>query len=507
MDESELKLLPSMVFSLLFVVLVSTPFIASIVEDDQSFSDLENRYLASWPEWPRTFDEFRTWPDRLSSYFSDQIGYRTMFVSFYKKLQLLLGDSPSKFVILGKEGWLFLGTLEGPDPHGDPLGDFMGINKFTAEELNNLVDHLLGVSYWLDLNGAAYFYVIAPNKHTIYPEFLPDYVEKQAEYSALEDLLTAVSSKPSINIVDLRPVLRGAKSHHQLYKKTDTHWNLFGANVAQQFMVEELVEVANLQLDPVDFEFEMVTAEGGDLAKFIGVNSFTEFEPKLKAKNDSCEIFNFPYKTVPGPRHTLTCEGSKYSLLVFGDSFFSALQPFFATRFEKSTYNWASIDSKNVVEQVLEHRPDIVIEEVVERALPLSKEHSEFVVVGKFLRSQSEELGEWNLVTPDSGVTSIASADGFSIQTSGNREVVRISTLAAGAASEYLLKATIRSSGVIKKAFYSRNECLEVERSESMGARTYHVFFQGYSPQIEICIRSRDVVESLDFVFLDLRRI
>ena len=85
---------------------------------------------------------------------------------------------------------------------------------------------------YLRSRGIAYLTTIVPEKFTIYPEHLPSWVAPGRNPTLLARTLDRLAEDGTVPYVDLRPLLRDAKSREQLYYLTDSHWNLAGAGVA-----------------------------------------------------------------------------------------------------------------------------------------------------------------------------------------------------------------------------------------------------------------------------------
>ncbi len=130
-------------------------------------------------------------------------------------------------VIIGKNGWLYLG-----DKHNITIT----VKRRGAMAWNMEIAKRIGLAtksweQWLKLKGVRLYQVmLAPDKDTIYPEFLPDWAQPAAN-SATDALLANVSREIYL---DTRPALRAAKSQFSepLYYKTDSHWNQLGSWVA-----------------------------------------------------------------------------------------------------------------------------------------------------------------------------------------------------------------------------------------------------------------------------------
>jgi len=69
--------------------------------------------------------------------------------------------------------------------------------------------------------------------------------------------------------------------------------------------------------------------------------------------------------------YTMVCETQGLNAIIFGDSFSGTLSPYFSRYFHRSTYIRKGINHyDSLIKYVEQEKPDIVIEEVVERFLP-----------------------------------------------------------------------------------------------------------------------------------------
>ena len=120
---------------------------------------------------------------------------------------------------------------------------------------------------------------------------------------------------------------------------------------------------------PVLKALKNYTRKGGDLAAFIGVDIFEEQDPQPIFEHE-CVPTRSDLNTNDHEPHTLICEGEHLSAVIFRDSFFSALQPYIARNFRRSTYLWEHLSYPTLHKYAEMEQPDIVIEEWVERTLP-----------------------------------------------------------------------------------------------------------------------------------------
>lgn len=119
-------------------------------------------------------------------------------------------------VIEGRDGWLYLGY----DITGacDPI-------RSSAE----VVTALQRLRKAVESSGRELVLVVAPNKSTMVPEFLPDEWQRECAIKAREKFWNETA--PTVGAVDLRSALADAAVHKgaPIYPAADTHWMHEGA--------------------------------------------------------------------------------------------------------------------------------------------------------------------------------------------------------------------------------------------------------------------------------------
>jgi alginate O-acetyltransferase complex protein AlgJ len=158
-----------------------------------------------------------------TNYFNDNFGLRNALLRLNSIIKYdLLGVSPNPQVIIGKNGWLFYNAER-------EIEDYRALTQYDAATILAWAKTLEMKRIWLKSQGVQYFFVVAPNKSTIYSEFLPDEYTKVRKKTFIDELVECVEKNTGVTIIDLRPVLLAAKSKELLYLRTDTHWNEYGA--------------------------------------------------------------------------------------------------------------------------------------------------------------------------------------------------------------------------------------------------------------------------------------
>ncbi len=372
----------SFMIILIFGTAVFIPFSIGILKKDKAISTVEKRALSQLPNSPKTAKDIRAFPESFEKYYSDNFGLRDWFTTFYKLAKYRIGDSPSKDVTIGKNGWFFVGSIKyGYKRYRDPIGDVRNVNLYSHHELQIVSKYMKGLQSWLNKKGIKYVFVIAPNKHTIYFDQLPDYISKEHDRSATDQLFEHLQKHTNVNIVDLREPLIQAKEIHQLYYKTDSHWNFYGANIAQYEIMVEIEKLFPNQIHPEIKPMRDGMKRSGDIANLLGVRILKDHNP-LPIFRDTCRLTRHPLGAKGRTTHTFICEGQKLNAVILRDSFFNALEPYFARKFNRSTYIWKWDDQNysSLTKYIELEKPDIVIEEWVERSLPfIPKGNTDFM--------------------------------------------------------------------------------------------------------------------------------
>ncbi|MEJ2474295.1 MAG: hypothetical protein P8Y74_10460, partial [Desulfobacterales bacterium] len=202
-------------------------------------------------------------------------------------------------------------------------------------------------------------------------------------------LVAYLNTHSDVSILDLSAALNEEKKRHRIYHMTDTHWNNRGAYAAYRAImerVEQLFPEASLPQSKI-IETKIIPGAGGDLAGMLDMaDTMQEERPVLKMQPTTCSpkikqaLADFwKISDAQTRRNTplmTKCDTSKLRAVVFRDSFFEALIPFVSEDFNRIVYIWKPYDHAIMKELIAQQKPQIVIEEMVERLLILVRERS-----------------------------------------------------------------------------------------------------------------------------------
>jgi hypothetical protein len=220
--------------------------------------------------------------------------------------------------------------------------------------------------------------VAAPSKATIYPDKVPGQIKSIPVESRLDALIAELNDNNLPVILDLRPALSAARQDQDVYYKTNTHWNGYGALVAYTAIINSLGS-SHPELKPYKAEdLRLVTTDPvvQDLtvmmhANFIKERSFF-YVPKESFVQTLYSDNHFGYH-----QFSSTPDDSLPTLLMFHDSFGEYyLNNYLSMNFAKSHFVYNNAIRKTLTTESLQQiKPDIVIIEILERNLEMLENH------------------------------------------------------------------------------------------------------------------------------------
>ncbi len=369
--------------SVLFVGILILPFTDRLFGFFPEVKNNENRSLKAKPHLNVSYlDAF---PAEFDEYYSDNFDLRNQFLLLNSKLKFQMFNMPpiDDKAILGLDDWMYL--VE------DQMETYLGktlINNSSLNQYYNIINYRRN---FLDSIGSKYYIVVVPVKTSVYPEFLPVFRQKNDQKTLTDQFVNLTDTMRGLTVVDLRPVFKEAKGGGvRMFHKTDNHWNEYGSYIAYK----EIMKVISNDfpgLDPMDisgFTIDSVEVEGMGLSKMMGIylgvtENKISCKPTFQSKSKKGQISNYPitpsfgYKSQYEMVYVVDNE-SLPKLLMIRDSFGGTVMPFLSEHFSKSIYIWDGWQyglNKNIV---LNEKPDIYIQIVVETFIPNILEYAKY---------------------------------------------------------------------------------------------------------------------------------
>ena len=296
---------------------------------------------------------------------NDNFYGKTQLVQAVTNFRILLGDQVYNNAVTGKSGWLiFTGDLSSDD--------YQNIIPLSENKLEQFQKNLDSLAIRYKERGITLLVVIAPNKNTIYPEYVPDEIPVLNEESRLDQLLHYMDKYGNTKILDLRPSLVVAKKNSFVYYRTDTHWNSYGAFVAYQQIVSAL-SVSYPEMQPLGMSNYTINAIHNrrlDLSNMINTSLIMEDIIRLEPNFESEVLL----RSVPiraniqrDMNFSSNLEHPEYpTAIIFHDSFAESIMPFLQEHFSQAIFvpHATPVFDLGWVD---EQKPDIVIIEFTER--------------------------------------------------------------------------------------------------------------------------------------------
>lgn len=286
---------------------------------------------------------------------------------------------------VGQNDFLFLG-----DTYDNVMSKAVGEWSPQPGQVQDWIGRINQLKSYVKDQGAIFEIAIAPNKHSIYPEYLPE--KLQPADSTVTDTVIQTAHDQELKILDLRPALHEAKAKSPIYYQTDTHWNRRGAAVAYQAWLDFINETNDTDLHSVELALLPARSPAGDLSKFLkiadllGAEHEVDFTYGIKEKvtclkntdlntgeTTDCVQPDTSFVSVMTPglwtTHTPNAPNEQ-TVLMLCDSFCSAHSTLFNTSFQTvHRAHWKKLRGQQLRNYIADLAPDMVLVQIVERDL------------------------------------------------------------------------------------------------------------------------------------------
>lgn len=367
--------------SIIIVILSAVIFLLPIAFTKLSggeMSETEKRYLAPLPTIltednsinPSFLSEAKEW-------FTDHVGFRQEFTEISGNIKMnVFKQSPNYQVHIGDEGWYYY-TMD------NNLELSTGEYPLTDETLESILEQQLAIQEKLASKGIKYVLVLPTSKVSIYPEYTRYSSCQEVRKTAVDIVADYLEANSDIHVVRIKDALLKDKeeNNQQLYFKTDTHWNQYGAFIGYQEINSKLNEwdIIDTGVPNVSFyDSEYV----GEFGAMLGNTNFLAPEPTVNTTiNNASAVRDLYSEKYLGTTGILNNMGFNYPVyyyqnntvennvaLVFGDSMFGSwnMTELLAENFSELTYVW----NTNIYGEIVDYiQPNVVICEIAERYL------------------------------------------------------------------------------------------------------------------------------------------
>lgn len=340
------KYLPTIYF-MIFLVLLALPSAGMLIKGPSESETGEELVMPSI----RTEEGWNlNYLSDLGNVFEERFAFRQELVSAYSVIsEKLFMTSTTNGVIAGEEGWLY---------YYDTLADFQRTNILTGRQLHNAARNLRLTSEYCANNGIDFLFVIAPNKNTLYPEYMP-YYYVQGQGPSNRELLSDLLYGSGINYTDFGNYDTLTDPDAIYYFRRDSHWNNTGAAIVSDSILSSLGVTHH---DYLSDEFTGEQIHEGDLDRMMHPSNVV---PETDTIFASMPVFDYdsPVESNFDFRIGTSGQGTQ-NLLMYRDSFGSSLLPFMAEPFAHAFFSRSNSCQINDIVSVM---PDFLVIEKAER--------------------------------------------------------------------------------------------------------------------------------------------
>ncbi len=362
------------VISIIFCASIIFPLINTQFDWVKDSRNFENRKLAECPEFDiKHLDKL---PKEYDAFYNDHFFMRSIMSGWYNYLKLeIYKTSPlPDQVLIGNEGWLYLKSGE--------YESYIGDNYFSDSELISFKKELEFRKKYLEKRNCKFYFVVAPVKAIIYPNFIPNNIFLSAKQSHGERLIEYLNNNSDVNVLNIYDVLKekARDMENPVYWKLDNHWNELGSFYAANEILKNInkhfsdVHQSNIN----EYTISKKIKKDGNIINMLHYqNDFTDinylFKPKKKSKSVFVpEIGYTPIPSFDAWEYEMSKEIKNSKLpkaLIISDSFGGGLFPFLSEHFSRTEKIFDAWQYKLNEEIVETEKPDVVILVILEAHL------------------------------------------------------------------------------------------------------------------------------------------
>ncbi|MGD8738732.1 MAG: hypothetical protein PVG34_00355, partial [Desulfobacterales bacterium] len=327
------------IFSLIFVFLLLIPAVVWLIGLD--FNLQVNRIGLKPPrfdaralfsnEYYRSFDQ----------YFNDNFSLRSPLILTKRWLDYrIFHMTDVTGVHVGTNGWLY--SRQSIDDYRKEACDRM-------PKIEWLVLELHAIEKMIESTGRRFFFIVAPSKSTIYPEYVGFVPQSTAcNRSQYDLLLETIGFHPLKSFVRLEQLLQDSKKNHALlYDKNSAYWNDLGARVATNAIQMQIIQ-DDTQKRVIDYQRRDATGAGDLARRLMGFVRGVDDVPVMHLSSSGQSEFS--------------------SATAYGDDFIDNLIPYLKQIFSQFAVIRAdSIPSRQYGENL--HASDLILLERAESGL------------------------------------------------------------------------------------------------------------------------------------------
>lgn len=352
---------PKKIFIIFFVVIIFTPTL--MIPFYKSSTASENRAQVNFPSFTPQYPLL--WKKNFEEYYNSNFAFRNDLYSVYKYYKLnLLGANPfPEDVVIGKDGWLFPGNKN--ERNYDQV---LGVIPDLELMIDSISIQINEMKMFCDSLNIDFYLAVGPDKGSVYYKYLP--VESHNHGMTLSKLTSSLKINYNIDVINLGDYFSELIDSKELYYKTDSHWNCYGAYLGTRKLLDvirEKYDVGHLEME--DYYKTPVLGTRMDLSAILEIDT-KEVDDRLVSLDKQYsentyfsyyDQFKIPFVETKKKNN----RNLRFKCIVFRDSFFQNMFEFFCNNVDHAVLAAQKFDK----ELIIKERPNFVVYELVERRI------------------------------------------------------------------------------------------------------------------------------------------
>ena len=265
LNKSLIIIIPFFSILLLFLSL-------GLIKEDNPYSIEESRTLAQLPAFDT--NNIEKLSQDLDDYSIDQFPYRSHFLKYFTKLEILQGKKAVRNAYIADDEWIFAKTY---------IANF-----------NNLFNNMEEIA--AKYGDKDFYYFVLPVKNYSLPNIDSLIVDKNSQVN-LDSIYSRFEDNEDIKLVDIPSYYANNFSQEEIKKfwfRADFHWNALGASEAVYYFLDSMHDMGGTQkFDKSMVEIKYIDRRfQGDLNRRFS-NFFSTDEPTMVVSSKYVSDFKY----------------------------------------------------------------------------------------------------------------------------------------------------------------------------------------------------------------------
>lgn len=394
------KKIKNYAFIIVFIFMLYVPHLSYFfMKDYINLDNVEKRSLSERPTLGiKTITEFsRQW----DNYYNDNLPFRKNIINNWRNMHyLLFNESVDNRVMVSKdnekETWLFYDNIN----DNDEISFIDGRKKIDYNYLDIIINKINKENKKLKKMGINLYYVIGPNKSSVYSMYLPKQVGVHEDY--FFQVYNYMLKNDIDNLFYFYNELIEASKKYETYFRMDTHWNDYGSYIYSKELLKAIYQKDIAGNNYIDSNYVYTDTKNTQNDIHISVanddKELYELAELIKTKYNKKDLLDFSglslklkdnsiniiYPNMDYIKETMTkiennpfiiYENEKYKLnetiLIVGDSFSASLAKNLSAIYKRVVH--FQLNYTNYNEKILyEYKPSKIFYVGVERNTPSS---------------------------------------------------------------------------------------------------------------------------------------